>query len=85
MGSEFDIDRIGGLRAMRALEEVVVRTGDAAMKHFRKGVIPEKKPDRSPVTVADREAEQAIRQYVLSEYPHAEFFGEETGRHGDNP
>ena len=85
MSIEFDIDRIGGLRAMRALEELVVRTGDAAMQHFLKGVIPEKKADRSPVTAADREAEQAIRQYVLSEYPQAEFFGEETGRHGDNP
>jgi len=85
MSIEFDIDRIGGLRAMRALEELVVRTGDAAMQHFLKGVIPEKKADRSPVTAADRETEQAIRQYVLSEYPQAEFFGEETGRHGDNP
>jgi 3'-phosphoadenosine 5'-phosphosulfate (PAPS) 3'-phosphatase len=65
MSIEFDIDRIGGLRAMRALEELVVRTGDAAMQHFLKGVIPEKKPDRSPVTAADREAEQAIRGGVL--------------------
>ncbi len=85
MSNGFDIDRIGGLRAMRALEEVVVRAGDAAMKHFEQGVIPEKKPDRSPVTVADHEVEQAIRAHVLAEYPHAEFFGEETGRHGDNP
>ncbi len=85
MTVEFDIDRIGGLRAVRALEELVVHAGDAAMQHFRKGVTPEKKPDRSPVTVADRETEQAILEYVLSEYPQAEFFGEETGRHGDNP
>jgi len=85
MAVEFDIDRIGGLRAMRALEESVVRAGEAAMQHFRKGVTSEKKPDRSPVTAADRETEQAIREYVLSEYPQAEFFGEETGRHGDNP
>ena len=85
MGIEFDIDRIGGLRAMRALEELVLRTGGEAMKQFRQGVIPEKKPDRSPVTAADREAEQTIRAHVLSEFPEAEFFGEETGRHGDNP
>jgi histidinol phosphatase-like enzyme (inositol monophosphatase family) len=84
MSNGFDIDRIGGLRAMRALEEVVVRAGDAAMKHFQQGVIPEKKPDRSPVTVADREVEQAIREHVLRDYPHAGFFGEETGRLGDD-
>jgi len=85
MGNGFDIDRIGGTRAMRALEQVVVSAGDTAMKHFRQGVIPEKKPDRSPVTVADREVEQAIRDHVLRAYPQAEFLGEETGRHGDNP
>lgn len=85
MSKGFDIDRIGGLRAMRSLEEVVVRAGDAAMQHFRQGVTPEKKPDRSPVTAADREVEHAIRDHVLAEYPQAEFFGEETGRHGDNP
>jgi histidinol-phosphatase len=85
MSNRFDVDRIGGIRAMRALEDVVVRAGDTAMKRFRQGVIPEKKPDRSPVTEADREVEQAIREHVLRAHPDAEFFGEETGRHGDNP
>ncbi|MGB8221979.1 MAG: inositol monophosphatase family protein [Polyangiales bacterium] len=85
MSNGFDIDRIGGLRAMRALEDVVIRAGDTAMKHFRRGVIPEKKPDRSPVTAADREVERAIREHVLRAHPDAEFYGEETGRHGDNP
>ena len=85
MGNGFDIDRIGGLRALRALEEVVVRAGDAATKHFQRGVVPEKKPDRSPVTVADREAEETIRAHVLADHPDAEFFGEESGRHGANP
>jgi len=85
MSIEFDIDRIGGLRAMRALEELVIRVGDTAMKHFRQGVVPKKKPDRSPVTVADLEAERSIRQYLFTQFPQAEFFGEETGRKGDNP
>lgn len=85
MTNGFDIDRIGGLRVLRTLEDVVVRAGDAAMKHFRQGIVAEKKPDRSPVTAADREIEQTIREHVLAAYPQAEFFGEETGRHGDNP
>ena len=84
MGEGFDIDRIGGMRAMRALEAVVLRAGDAAVRHFERGVIPEKKPDRSPVTAADRDVEEAIWKHVMAAYPHAEFFGEETGRHGDN-
>ncbi len=82
---QFDIDRIGGSRALRALQDVVVGAGDAAMEHFRHGVVPDKKPDRSPVTAADREVEKAIRGFVLSEFPRAEFFGEETGTHGNNP
>jgi histidinol phosphatase-like enzyme (inositol monophosphatase family) len=81
--SEFDIDRIGGVKGLRALEDLVRRAGDAALKHFQRGVVPEKKPDRSPVTVADREAEQIIRDHVLSAYPEAGFLGEETGSHGD--
>jgi histidinol-phosphatase len=85
MSDPFDIDRIGGLSAWRSLEEVVVRAGDDAMSHFQRGVVPEKKPDRSPVTAADRNIEHAIREHVLAAYPNAEFFGEETGRHGDNP
>lgn len=85
VSNEFDIDRIGGVRALRALEDVVVRTGDTALKHFQQGVVPEKKPDRSPVTAADREAERTIREYVFTQFPRAEFFGEETGREGDNP
>ncbi|RLB39202.1 MAG: hypothetical protein DRH30_10300 [Deltaproteobacteria bacterium] len=84
MSNEFDISRIGGPDVMQTLEDVVRRAGDAALKYFRQGVVPEKKPDRSPVTVADREAEQIIRDHVLSTYPDAGFLGEETGSHGDN-
>ena len=83
MSDAFDINRIGGLGGLRALEEVVRRAGDSALKHFRQGVVPEKKPDRSPVTVADREVEEIIRAHVLSAYPEAGFLGEETGTHGD--
>lgn len=36
------------------------------------------------MTRADREAEELIRDAVLQRHPDAEFFGEETGRHGDN-
>jgi fructose-1,6-bisphosphatase/inositol monophosphatase family enzyme len=58
MSHDFDIRRIGGPDGLRALEDVTRRAGDAALKHFRRGVVPEKKPDRSPVTIADREAEE---------------------------
>ncbi len=84
MGKGFDADRIGGSAALQALTDVTVRAGEIALKHFNRGVVPEIKPDRSPVTVADREVERVIREFVAERYPNAEFCGEETGRHGDN-
>ena len=79
MSEGFDVGRIGGVKGLAALEDVARRAGDAALKHFRHGVVPEKKPDRSPVTVADREAEEIIREHVLAAHPDAGFLGEETG------
>ncbi len=38
------------------------------------------KEDRTPVTQADVECEQAIRETILSEFPYHGFYGEETGR-----
>ncbi|MEM7434648.1 MAG: inositol monophosphatase family protein [Myxococcota bacterium] len=84
MAEAFDVDQIGGSHALQTLCDVVVLAGDTARKHFQQGVVAETKPDRSPVTKADRETEQAIRDAVLQRYPDAEFFGEETGRHGNN-
>jgi histidinol-phosphatase len=53
----------------------------AALAHFRRGVRVEKKPDRTPVTVADRESEAAILAVVREAYPDHAFLGEETGAH----
>ena len=80
MANGFDVGRIGGASGLAALEAIVRRAGDAALKHFQKGVVPDQKPDRSPVTVADREAEEIIRDHVLNAHPDAGFLGEETGR-----
>ena len=38
------------------------------------------KEDRTPVTQADVECEQAIRRIILDAYPEHGFYGEETGR-----
>lgn len=42
------------------------------------------KADRTPVTQADVECEQAIRKIILGQYPGHGFFGEETGRTQDD-
>lgn len=50
-----DADELGD-----ALIPVIVDAGQVLLAHFHAGVEIEKKPDRSPVTVADRESEEII-------------------------
>jgi len=84
MPDGFDIDRIGGSTSLRRLTDVIVKAGDIARKHFERGVVPRKKPDRSPVTAADREVEEMIRAHIAEHHPEAGFLGEETGSHRDD-
>lgn len=50
---------------------------DTMAADFAKQV--EIKPDSSPVTIADREAELHLRTALLSQFPHDGFLGEESG------
>ena len=47
--------------------------------YFRSVLMIEGKADDSPVTIADKEAEKAIRQAIISAYPHHNILGEEEG------
>jgi histidinol-phosphatase len=53
--------------------------GQAALRYFDQSVAVEWKRDESPVTVADREAEQLLRTTLLAAFPHDGFLGEEFG------
>ena len=70
----------------RLLDEIAVahRLADAAgaaiRPHFRTAAA-ERKADASPVTAADRAAEQAMRTILLAEYPQDGIHGEEFGAH----
>lgn len=63
------------------------RLADAArsaiLPHYRSGLASERKADATPVTVADRAAEEAMRRILKAECPrdavHGEEFGAETG------
>ncbi|RFF28563.1 inositol-phosphate phosphatase [Wenzhouxiangella sp. 15181] len=57
---------------------------EIAMRHFGRELEVELKSDESPVTVADREAEQAIREIIRERFPEHALFGEEYGREGDS-
>ncbi|CAI2718131.1 inositol monophosphatase family protein [Nitrospina watsonii] len=49
------------------------------MKWFRNDVTVDLKPDQSPVTIADRKAEEMLRRRIRKEYPDHGIIGEEFG------
>ncbi len=61
--------------------EAVVAAQEILLKHFDTNVAFEKKNDNSPVTIADREAEAAIKQVIQNYFPDHGFYGEEEGEH----
>jgi histidinol-phosphatase len=54
-------------------------TGIVAMRHYRSRLTVETKADGSPVTVADRAAEEAARAWVRTRFPDDGILGEELG------
>jgi histidinol phosphatase-like enzyme (inositol monophosphatase family) len=55
------------------------RAREISGRHFRGGFTVEQKPDRTPVTVADREAEAAMRAMIAEAFPDHGILGEEHG------
>ncbi|WP_067732960.1 histidinol-phosphatase [Novosphingobium naphthalenivorans] len=53
--------------------------GQAIRPHFRSGLDAERKADASPVTIADRAAEEAMRRILQAEVPQDAIIGEEFG------
>jgi histidinol phosphatase-like enzyme (inositol monophosphatase family) len=54
--------------------------GDVTLRYFqRDGLEVERKPDMSPVTVADREAEKLLRMRISAQFPEDGIIGEEMG------
>jgi inositol-phosphate phosphatase / L-galactose 1-phosphate phosphatase / histidinol-phosphatase len=54
--------------------------GEAIRPYFRRPLAVDDKPDRSPVTIADRAAELAMRRLIAARFPAHGIFGEEFGR-----
>lgn len=54
-------------------------TDAIALAHFRRDLVPERKPDRTFVTVADTAIESLIRERVAEAYPEHGVIGEEHG------
>jgi len=54
-------------------------TGAAALKYYRRDLAVERKDDGSPVTIADRTAEQVAREWLAAHFPADGILGEELG------
>jgi histidinol-phosphatase len=59
--------------------EAAFWAGRSTLAHFQTGVAVESKADETPVTIADRNAEQLIRQAIATQYPGEFILGEEEG------
>ena len=64
---------------MQAVSEVARLAGDFALSHYGQGIDVETKADGSPVTLADRGAEQLAREWIEQRFPHDGILGEEFG------
>lgn len=53
--------------------------GAAIRPHFRSGITADRKDDATPVTIADRAAEEAMRRILKAEVPRDGIIGEEFG------
>lgn len=65
----------------RALADM---SGKIIKEHFRTGISVDLKADDSPVTIADKGAEEMMRNAILKFYPNHGIIGEEFGTHNEN-
>jgi histidinol phosphatase-like enzyme (inositol monophosphatase family) len=68
-----------GAVLLEAAIELARRTGRVALQHFRANLTVDFKSDGSPVTIADRSAEESARAWIASRFPADGVLGEEFG------
>ncbi|MEO7966384.1 MAG: inositol monophosphatase family protein [Gemmatimonadaceae bacterium] len=64
---------------LEAVTDVARVAGQVALRHFRTTLAVDTKGDGSPVTIADREAEEAARLWIGERFPSDAILGEEFG------
>jgi histidinol-phosphatase len=73
---------VGELNALEAMIGAARAAGELALRYYRGGFDVVIKADRTPVTQADREAEQLIVERLRRAFPDCGFLGEEFGDSG---
>ncbi len=65
---------------LEAARDMALAAGEVTLNYFQKGNFSvERKADRSPVTIADREAESLLRKRIEQQFPEDAIVGEELG------
>jgi histidinol-phosphatase len=70
-------------QALVVARQAAASAAEVIRHHYRRGVAVEIKADATPATVADRDAESAIKNVLKRHFPQHAFYGEEYGREGD--
>jgi len=73
---------ISAAALLQAARDVSAAAAATPLRYFRAGFAIEQKSDESPVTVADRETETALRRAIAARFPDHGIFGEEFGSEG---
>ena len=73
--SEIDVDTL-----LAFAQRLADAAGEVIRPYFRKPLAVRDKPDLSPVTAADRAAEEAMRRLIEARFPEHGILGEEFGR-----
>jgi inositol-phosphate phosphatase/L-galactose 1-phosphate phosphatase/histidinol-phosphatase len=73
--SEIDLDA-----SLTLASRLADAAGAAIRPYFRRPLVVDDKPDLTPVTVADRAAEAAMRALIEAHFPDHGIIGEELGR-----
>jgi inositol-phosphate phosphatase/L-galactose 1-phosphate phosphatase/histidinol-phosphatase len=68
-----------GAADIELAERLADAAGEVARRYFRQPLAVDTKPDQTPVTIADREAEAAMRALIEARFPNDGIRGEEHG------
>lgn len=66
-------------RELEVAIAAVERAGRLTLEYFQKTIDVEHKADQTPVTIADRRAEELLRNTIAAAFPSDGLFGEELG------
>jgi len=58
-------------------------SSEVIKRYFRTDINIESKSDNSPVTIADKKAEEVMREEIMKKYPDHGILGEEFGNHNE--